>query len=132
LRLAELECALLDGRKGSLRLELLLGVHCTLHLVLMLVGLLLSLLVKRLRVGDRVLNTELKSCVCRILTPLGIRLLESVALKSKLILGDGILRLECNLKSGFVLLGLIGEGLGLDLVRFFLDDVSEGVHVTDF
>ena len=55
-----------------------------------------------------------------------------MALKSKRILGDGILRLECSLKSGFVLLGLIGEGLGLDLVRFFLDDVSVGVHVTDF
>ena len=66
------------------------------------------------------------------MTPLGIRLLEKVALEGKLILGNGILRLECKLKSGFILLGLIGEGLRLDLVRFFLDDVSVGVHVTDF
>jgi hypothetical protein len=63
------------------------------------------------------------------LIPFGNRLLERVDLLCKLKLGDGILRLGSKLKSGIVLLGWIGEGL---VLRFVLDDVSVGVHVTDF
>ena len=111
--LAELELAILSSRQGKLGLYLFLGIGCALHLDLLLLRQ-LTLKVEKLWVRVWVFGAKLESCVCRIFTHLGGSLLECVALKNSLAIRNSVLRLGCNWKHKFVLLGLISEGLGLE------------------